>query len=197
MRSHLRNLVALLAVGGLWGCQSPGTTTATPERNATTTSSRRNHNSSTRDNALALLEDLLNDEKHLSLILIIKHDSRELHRLVKEISEAAGNGAKLLKSMAKKDPRPEPVALDLPLGEQATRDAIAKTKKHLLLHSKDAEFEFQLLLTQAEALSYGIHLAQVAAENEPQPARAREFSNLSAQLNRLYEQVLVMLRKQH
>lgn len=58
-----------------------------------------------------------------------------------------------------------------------------------------APFEFQLLLTQAEALSYGLHLAQVAAENEPQTERAREFSSLSAELEQLYEQVLALLRK--
>jgi hypothetical protein len=63
------------------------------------------------------------------------------------------------------------------------------------LHSKDAEFEFQLLLTQAEALNYGAHLAVVAAANTPQTAHAREFSGLSAQLKRLYEQVIARLRK--
>jgi hypothetical protein len=82
----------------------------------------------------------------------------------------------------------------LPLGETATRKAISKTKENVLLHSKDAEFEFQLLLTQAEALNYGAHLAQVAAGNEQDVNRTREFLKLSAQLRELHGQVVEMLR---
>ena len=36
-----------------------------------------------------------------------------------------------------------------------------------------------LLLTQTAALSYGWHLAAVAAENEPQPNRARALKGVS------------------
>jgi hypothetical protein len=86
--------------------------------------------------------------------------------------------------------------LDLPPGEAAGRKLISKTKEHLLLSSKDAEFEFQLLLTQNEALNYGAHLAMVVAECETQPERVREFLQLSAQLRELHERVLAMLRKQ-
>ena len=149
----------------------------------------------TRNNSLALLDELLNEEKNLSLILLIKRESVELNRLVKNISATAGRGAKRLQALMKRDPTLQLPGNGLPPGEKATREAIAKTKQHALLHSKGAEFEFQLLLTQAEALSYGVHLAQVAAENEPQTERAREFSNLSAELDQLYEQVLALLRK--
>src|SRR5262249_34686249 len=133
----------------------------------------------TRNNALALLDDLLNDEKNVSKILIIKHNSDELRKLVKEISKTAGRDAEMLESTAKKEGLnlKQP---DLPPGEVATRKAILKTREGTLLHSKDAEFEFQLLLTQVEALNYGAQLAQVVAENEPQAERSREFSNLSA-----------------
>ena len=195
MRSPLLKLVALLALCGFCGCQSPQPRTATPERAKPAVFAKKSFDPATRNNSLALLDELLNEEKNLSKILIIKRESRELNRLVKHISEAAGNGAKLLKSMAKKDPGLQLAGTGLPPGEQAGRKAISKTKEHLLLHSKDAEFEFQLLLTQAEALSYGVHLAEVAADNEPQRDRAREFSSLSAQLKQLHEQVLAMLRK--
>jgi hypothetical protein len=84
--------------------------------------------------------------------------------------------------------------LALPPGERATRDAISKSKESTLLHSKDAEFEFQLLLTQVEALNYGAYLAQVAAENEPQRDAASQLSGLSAELKDLHERVLAMLR---
>jgi hypothetical protein len=81
------------------------------------------------------------------------------------------------------------------VGEVAARKAISKTKEHTLLHSKDAEFEFQLLLTQVEALNYGAHLAMVVAENEPNADRTRDFLRLSSQFRELNEQVLAMLRR--
>jgi len=148
----------------------------------------------TRNNALVLLGELLNDEKHLSAILIIKRESRELNSLVKEISDTAGKGAELVESEAKQD------ALKLsdnglPPGEKATRDAISKTKEHQLLHSKGAEFEFRLLLTQVEALNYGAHLARIIADNEPQSERAEQFYQLSTHLTRLYDQNTSMVRK--
>ena len=148
----------------------------------------------TRNNSLALLDELLNEEKNLSKILIIKRESAGLNRLVKNISEDSDKGAKMLKTLAKKDPDLNIAATDLPRGEAATRKAIAKTKEHALLHTKGPEFQFQILLTQAEALNYGAHLALVAAENEPEPSRAREFTDLSKQLEQLHEQVLAMLR---
>jgi len=148
----------------------------------------------TRNNALALLDELLNEEKHVSKLLMIKRESPELNRLIKSISETAGRGADRLKALAKKNPGHYLAATALPPGETATRESIAKVKQHLLLHSSGGEFEFQLLLTQAQALNYGSHLAKVAAANEPQPAVARELSALSARLNDLLEQVLAMMR---
>lgn len=148
----------------------------------------------TRNNALALLDDLLGDEKNLSKILIIKHNSDELGKLVGDISKTAGDGAKMLESIAKTEPGLNLKATSLPSGEAAARKAISKTKEHELLHSKDAEFQFQLLLTQTEALNYGSHLAMVVAENESQPERTREFLRLSAELRNLQERVLAMLR---
>jgi hypothetical protein len=150
-----------------------------------------------RNNAVALLDDLMNDEKNVSKILIIKHNSDELGKLIKDISETAGNGAKMIDEFSKSAGGLDLKRLDLPPGEAATRKAISKTKEHLLLSSKDAEFEFQLLLTQVEALNYGAHLAMVAADCERDPARTRDFLRLAAQLRDLHERVLAMLRKEH
>jgi hypothetical protein len=151
----------------------------------------------TRNNALALLNDLLGDEKNVSKILIIKRNSEELKRLIKDISDTAGNGAKLLESFASRDSTIQLAATDLPPGEVAARKAISKLKERDLLHTKNAEFEFQLLLTQSEAMNYGAALAKVAAENETQPEHARALSTLSTRFKMLHDQVLTMLRKGH
>ena len=148
----------------------------------------------TGNNALALLDDLLNDEKNLSKVLLIKHHSEQLGKLVKEISRTAAQGAKALELMVKEEPGINLKETALPAGEVAARDAISKSKEHTLLHSADTEFELQLLLTQSDALNYGAQLARVAALNESAADRARTLSNLSSQLGNLHEQVIAMLR---
>jgi hypothetical protein len=191
MRSHPLNILAVFLLGSLCGCQS----VRSPAPAEIVSSSGRTFDLSIRNNSLALLADLLGDEKNLSKILIVKHHSDELAKLVKDISQTAGDGAKMLDDLAKADPGINLKGTGLPPGEAATRKAISKTKESLLLHSKDAEFEFQLLLTQSEGLNYGVHLAMVAAENEPQAERVRDFLRISAQLRELDERVLAMLRK--
>ena len=83
--------------------------------------------------------------------------------------------------------------IPLPPGEAATRDAIAATKKKKLLGQSGNEFELTLLLTQAQALSYGWHLAKVAAENEPQPDSARALAGMSEDTEHLYHEVFLQL----
>lgn len=147
-----------------------------------------------RNNAVSLLADLFNDEKNVSKILIIKRNSRELGELIKAISKTTGDGAERLKVLAKNDPTLNLHALELPPGEKATRAAIAKTKEHELLFSSGENFEFNLLLTQTDALSYGSHLAKIAAENSPFPDQAREFHSLDIALNDLWQQVITRMR---
>jgi hypothetical protein len=190
------SILAVFLLGVLCGCQSFRSQTLPSQSTNASASEKSNINLPIRNNALALLDDLLNDEKNVSKILLIKHNSDELGKLIKEISTTAGQGAKMLDEFPKKEPGLDLKRLDLPPGEAATRKGISKTKEHLLLSSKDAEFEFQLLLTQSEALNYGAHLAMVAADCETQPERVREFLRLSAQLRDLHERVLARLRKQ-
>jgi len=188
-----RNLsfLPLLFLLVVTGCQAsrPISITAKPASIA-----GKSADSAIRCNALALLGDLLGDEKHLSKILIIKRESTELNRLVKDISQTAGSGADLVEATAKSEPGLDLSRTDLPVGELATRKAIAKTKQHLILHNQNEEFEFQMLLTQSQAMSYGAHLAAVIAENTPNPERSKEFSLLAIHLEQLQERALVLLR---
>jgi len=193
MRLLLLKIPALFFICTLCACQSLRSPSG-PQTAEAASLEGKNSNSPTRKNALALLDDLLGDEKNLSKILIIKHNSDELGKLVEDISKTAGDGAKMLESLAKSEPGLDLKRTDLPPGEAAARKAISKTKEQLLLHSKAAEFQFQLLLTQVEALSYGAHLAMVVADGEANPDRTREFLRLSARLRDLDERVLAMLR---
>jgi hypothetical protein len=118
-----------------------------------------------RNNVASLLYDLLGYGKNVGKILIIKRNSEELGQLIKAISKASVDGEKQMEQVAKNSSGLNLRAIQLPQGEKATRDAVAKTKEHELLFSSREEFEFNLLLTQAEALSYGWHLAKIAVDN--------------------------------
>jgi len=195
MRSNTLPLTALVILSFLCGCQSPQTSSPPAPLAATVSKAKRKIDLATRNNALGLLNELLNEEKHVSKLLLIKRETDALHQLINRISDAAGDGADQLKALAKLNPDLDFTSTALPEGEKATRASIAKAKQHTLLHSKGVEFEFQLLLTQAEALNYGTHLALVAAENEPQPEHAQQFAELSARLQVLHEQVLALIRQ--
>jgi len=147
-----------------------------------------------RNNASSLLAQLLDQEKNVSKILIIKHGSRELSGLIKTISTAAADDAKRLKGLAQDDPTLDLRRQELPAGEKASRDAEGKTVEYELLFSSGADFEFTLLLTQAQALDYGSHLAKVAADNSADPGEADALLTMSRTLNQLLTQVKAMMR---
>ena len=147
-----------------------------------------------RNNAASLLADLLGNEKNLSKILIIKHNSAELGRLIKAISKTAGDGIEQLELLAKNDPTLNLHALQLPPGEIAARAAMSKTMEHELLFSSGEKFELHLLLTQTDSLDYGSHLAKIAAENSTSPEQERKFHALGVSLSALYQRVVADIR---
>jgi hypothetical protein len=174
-------VVMLLAAGVLTGCQSP------PVRPPVESSA------SLRNNGYSLLHQLLDEQKDVSLLRFIKSEKPEVKKLVKRIATTSGTGAKLLEKFAKDDPAIRLDDLRLPLGELATRAAIAATKQKELLSQTGDEFELTLLLTQTEALSYAWHLAKVTGENEPQPDRARALAGVSEDMANLYREVFGLL----
>jgi hypothetical protein len=167
----------------LAGCQSPQKKPADGSHGA----------QSTRNNSYSLLHQLLDEQKNVSLLRFIKREDSDVKILIKRIASSSKSVAKLLERFAKEDPTLTLEDIGLPPGEVATRAAIASTKKKELLGKTGEEFEFSLLLTQTEALRYASHLAKVASENEPQPDRARALTDVSAEMEKLYGQVLEML----
>jgi len=149
-----------------------------------------------RNNCYSLLHQLLAEQKDVSLLRFIRPEHADVKKLVKRIATASGTGATLLEKFAKDDPSIKLDDIRLPPGELATRDAIASTEEKKLLGQTGDTFELTLLLTQSEALSYAWHLAKVAAENEPQPGRARALTGISEDMQNLYHQVFTLLLSQ-
>jgi hypothetical protein len=189
---------ALACSALLFGCSTtrPASSSAAPAPVLATAGNAEATDDKTqiRNNASSLLAQLLDQEKNVSKVLIIKHGSRELSGLIKAISTAAADGAKRLKGLAQDDPTLDLRRQDLPSGEKASRDALGKTEEHDLLFSSGADFEFTLLLTQAQALNYGSHLAKVAADNSADHEEADAFLTMSRTLDQLLTQVKAMMR---
>jgi hypothetical protein len=167
----------------LTGCQSPKVRSPVESGAAPTT----------RNNCYSLLHQLLDEQKDVSILRFIKREHTDVKNLVKKIATNSATGAKLLEEFARHDPSIQLDNIGLPLGEVATRDAIAATKKKELLGQTGDEFELTLLLTQTEALSYAWHLAKVAGENESQPDHARALAGVSEDMENLYHEVFVLL----
>lgn len=147
-----------------------------------------------RNNAASLLSQLLGEEKNVSKILIVKGSSDDLRSLIKTISLTAADGEKRLEDLARLDPTLDLRRFDLPAGEKAAREAESKTEEHQLLFSSGANFAFNLLMTQAQALGYGSHLAATAAKNSPSPEQAAQIRLLGAALEQLQKRVTGMIR---
>src|SRR3954470_2274348 len=141
----------------------------------------------------ALLFDLLGDEQNVSKLLIVKRDRPELKKLVKEISTASGKAHKELEKLDKHGINLKDQGL--PTAETQARKSISHEKGKTLLAEKGSDFEIALLLTQNEALTYGSHLAQVVAKGETDADRVRFLQQVSADFNRLRDEVMQMLRE--
>jgi hypothetical protein len=138
---------------------------------------------------------LLDQQRNVDKLLLVKLERPRLKKLIKAIAATSAAGAEHLKRVAKHDPSLQLDQLSLPPGEVATRDAIASSTTKELLTPFNPNFEFSLLLTQSEALSYASHLAKVAAANETDPQQARSLTALSEDLKGLHKQVLEMIEK--
>ena len=148
---------------------------------------------STRNNCYSLLHQLLDQQKDVSILRFIKPEQSNLKNLVNRIAANSATGAKLLEDFARRDPSINLEDYRLPPGEERTRAAIAATDEKELLGHTGKEFELALLLTQTQALTYGWHLAKVAAENEPDHDRARALRGLSEDMQNLYHETFALL----
>jgi hypothetical protein len=147
-----------------------------------------------RNNTYSLLYQLLSEQKDVSKLRFIKVEQVDIKNLTKKIAAASKAGAEELEEFSHRDSSIDLKAVALPTGEVKTRDAIAKTKEKELLTRKGKEFDLTLLLTQTEALSYGWHLAKVAAQYDTDPARVRALHDLAGEMEALYNETFDLVR---
>jgi hypothetical protein len=178
--SFLSGWLFLVCCYGAYASDSPAPIPPTSDHPAPVAPVHDQEKVATRNNAASLLFQLVEDEKNVSF--------------VKAISVTAGDASKNLLAFAKADPSLDLHATELPAGEIAARAAIAKTKTHQLLLSTGDNFEFALLLTQADALSYGYNLAQTALDNSSDPAEKQMLSALRDTMKNQNLQIIAFIR---
>ena len=142
----------------------------------------------------ALLYAILEQEKQVSQLLIIKHDRPELGVAISAIADTCGAAYARLGELAERNPRLDLADTGLPAEEVRARELIGATRRELLLASSGRELELQLLLTQNEALTYAAHLADTLSRSEPDPERLAFVRTLWKDLTNLLHDVQVLLR---
>jgi hypothetical protein len=185
--------MAILRIFGLMGLALlilVGCETVQDGRSAAPT---RGDTNQVRNQGYSLLYELLGKERHVNRVLLIKKETPEVGDLIDEIARHTGDAADQLKEFTKADPTLDLNQVDLPLAERKVRSSIESAQTKELLTSSGREFELRLLLTQAEALTYGRHLAKVLAEHDNDVRRRLFFENLSRQFEGLHQKVMGLL----
>src|SRR5215204_1650003 len=141
----------------------------------------------------ALLFGLLDDERQVAKLLVIKRERSGLRELVEAVAKTASAAHKQVEEFAKADRSLNLTRQGLPPAEGTTRASIARAKSKELLIEGGKEFELRLLLSQNEALTYGSHLAETVGKAENNPERAKYFQQLAGDLRQLQGKVVAML----
>jgi hypothetical protein len=182
----MRNLI--FAVIFLSACA--GTATKPPAPAEVTAQDQRY---AVRNQGYSLLYQLVSDEQNVSKLLIVKKENADLGALIKDIARVSGEATKELERFSKADSHLHLKMPGLPVVEQQTRDLIAKTKAKELVSKTGEKFEVRLVLTQAEALTYGAHLAVAIIGNETDPARRQFLSKVSEDYQELHQRIIDLI----
>lgn len=139
---------------------------------------------------LAVLHQLMQDERQVADIFAIKGVPGETEVIIKQIAASADGTAKLLKQW--RDTDEAPLEGVLPAMELAARDRIASKTTSALLFSGGKTFEVRLLLTQSEATQYAAALCAVLAEHLPEE-RAKQLTAVGTRFEKLHGLVVKRL----
>ena len=177
----------LFAVVFLAGC---ATATKPPEPMPVTAQDQR---FAIRNQGYSLLYGLLADQQNVSKLLIVKKENADLGALIKDIARVSGDAAKAIEAFSKADSHLHLKMPGLPVVEQQARELIAKTKTKELLSKGGEKFEVRLVLAQAEALTYGGHLAAAIIGNETDPKRRAFLAKVSEDYQQLHQRIIDLI----
>jgi len=160
---------------------------------ATSKTAGASQSETVRNEGCSLLYDLLSKQKDVNKLLLVKKETPEVKDLIEEIARTAKDAEEQLRQFAADDKTLDLKTPGLPQVEAKTRASIESARTKQLLFSSGPQFELRLLLSQAEGLSYGAHLAKVLHQQERDIRRKMFLEELSRQLERLYERTFDLL----
>ena len=152
------------------------------------------HKARVRNEGYSLLYQLMRQNSDVGKIFIIKHADPSVADLIKEIASTCDQARKQLDLLHEKDRHLSFEMANLPEIEQKTRAAIQSTVTKQLLTSSGKTFERRLLFTQAEAMNYAAHLAQVLHQQEDNEDRKSFLATLSERCITLHDKVIGLLK---
>jgi hypothetical protein len=127
----------------------------------------------------SLFYDFCNQESQLSLLLWIKTATPGISDYARRISSTANDDMAILKKFGVSDPELLLDKVSLPSFEVDVRKSMADDRKQQLIWgSSGAAFSQALSMTQSEVTNYGMHVAKVLAESEPNPDRAHAMRQI-------------------
>jgi hypothetical protein len=134
---------------------------------------------STLNDGYSLFYDFCRQESQLSLLLWVKTMPPSISDYAKRISSTATDDMAILKAMGVRDSSLRLDKVSLPSFEIGVRQSMADDRKQQLLWgSSGARFVQSLTMTQSETTNYGLHVAKVLSETEPDSERARAMRHM-------------------
>ncbi len=133
----------------------------------------------TLNDGYSLFYDFCSQESQLSLLLWIKTTPPDIADYAKRISSTAKDDMAILTKFGADDRALRLNKVSLPGFELEARKSMADDRKQQLIWgTSGAGFAQAVRLTQSEVTNYGLHVAKVLAEMEPDPARARVMQGI-------------------
>ncbi len=120
-------------------------------------------------------------ESELSLLFWVKSSPHDIADYAARISSTAKDDMAILKKFGVRDSTLRLDKVSLPSFELSVRKSMdVDRQQQLIFGSSGAAFAQAICMTQSEATNYGLHVAKVLAEMEPDPARARAMQQIYA-----------------
>ncbi len=145
-------------------------------------------------NGYSLLYKLCEQEKPLDMILIVKTTPKEDADFLHQVSATAKQDISLLDQLQDHD---KSLSFDhpgLPQFEKDTRESIKADKQHMLLFgTSGSAFVRAILVTQTEAGTYGMNLAKVLADAEPDAHRAAIVRKIGDRWEKIRDRAYALL----
>jgi hypothetical protein len=134
---------------------------------------------STLNDGYSLLYDFCNQESQLSLLLWIKTTPPDIADFAKRVSSTAKDDMAVMKKFGQSDSVLRLDKVSLPPFEVSVRKSMGDDRKQQLIwDNSGAAFAHAIEMTQSEVTNYGLHVAKILAETEPNADRARAMRKI-------------------